>query len=37
MLNTGSFLLRGSDWSKQFLQRVWGTEAGPRWTGVSTA
>ncbi|CAK9074461.1 unnamed protein product [Durusdinium trenchii] len=26
MLNTGSFLLRGSDWSKQFLQRVWGTE-----------
>lgn len=24
MLNSGTFLLRNSDWSKAFLQRVWG-------------
>ncbi|CAJ1461377.1 unnamed protein product, partial [Effrenium voratum] len=26
MLNTGAFLLRSSDWSRGFLQRVWGAE-----------
>uniref|UniRef100_A0A7S4QH46 Uncharacterized protein n=1 Tax=Alexandrium monilatum TaxID=311494 RepID=A0A7S4QH46_9DINO len=24
MLNTGAFFLRASDWSREFLQRVWG-------------
>ena len=31
MLNTGSFLLRRSEWSKRFLARVWGAEAGAVW------
>eukprot|EP00929_Paragymnodinium_shiwhaense_P019942 TRINITY_DN13437_c0_g1_i1.p1 TRINITY_DN13437_c0_g1~~TRINITY_DN13437_c0_g1_i1.p1 ORF type:complete len:483 (-),score=77.44 TRINITY_DN13437_c0_g1_i1:72-1520(-) len=26
MLNTGSFLLRSSDWSRDMLRRVWGAE-----------
>ena len=29
MLNTGAFLLRQSPWSRDFLRRVWGTQAGP--------
>ena len=30
MLNTGAFLLRSSDWSRGFLQRVWGAEENGR-------
>merc|ERR1712232_794220 len=26
MLNTGAFFLKASDWSREFLQRVWGPD-----------